>query len=63
MLGNLYELFYYFCCCFGRVQKTKPLNIIKHIEDLGFEEYNELVNYLRSKIKLCVADELIKLIV
>ena len=64
MLGNLNDLFYYLCCCFGRNQTTKPINSINHIEDLGFEEYNELVKYLKIyKIKLGVADELTKLIV
>ena len=47
MLGNLYDLFYSFCCCFGRNQKTKTGVIINHIEDLGFKEYNDLVKYLK----------------
>ena len=47
MLVTISELIYYLCCCFGRNQKTKTGVIINHIEDLGFEEYNDLVKYLK----------------
>ena len=42
MLGIVYDL-RYSLCCFVRLPKTKTGIIINHIEDLGFEEYNELV--------------------
>ena len=32
-------------------KKTKTGVIINHIEDLGFEEYNELVEYLKIQNK------------
>ena len=47
MLGTISELFYSLCCCFGRTPKSKTGAIINQIEDLGFEEYNELVKYLK----------------
>ena len=51
MLGNIYDLFYDFCCCFGRSQKTKTGVTINHTEGQGFEEYNELVKYLKIQNK------------
>ena len=51
MLGNIYDFFYYLCCCFGRSQTTNTGVIISHLEDLGFEEYNELVKYLKIQNK------------
>ena len=47
MLGKLYDLIHSFCCCFGKGTQSKTGVTINHIEDLGFEEYNELVKYLK----------------
>ena len=48
MLGIIHDLLYYFCCCV-RLPKTKTGIITNHIEDLGFEECDELVKYFEKK--------------
>ena len=54
MLGKIYDLCFYFCRCVGRSQQTKTGVIINHIEDLGFEEYNELVKYVEDTKQIYV---------
>ena len=55
IMYNNYVRYYLSClnylCCYGRIPKTKTGVIINHIEDLGFEEYNELVKYLKIQNK------------